>query len=144
MDVIGEKMSFTLDLILTDVPSDSKSAWKYIEKLREEYYDDKAGAHTKLIELHEVLTQKYPCLCSFSDDDPKMDESPWADGPMMGNFASKMGILAIVFSSVEEVFPFILENALALGIIVVDGQSERIYYPGQPIQTNTRSWWKFW
>ena len=58
-----------------------------------------------------------------------MDESPWADGPMIGNFASKMGMIAIRFSHVDEVFDFILEEALALGIILADGQSEKIYRP---------------
>jgi hypothetical protein len=143
--VIGtQKMRFTVDLILTDVPNDAKSAWKYIEELREEYYEDKTGANEKLVKLHEVLRQKYPCLCSFADDDPKMEEIPWADGPMMGNFASKMGMLAIVYSRVKEVFPFILENALALNILVADGQDEKIYRPGQPIESNKKPWWMFW
>ena len=120
-------MSFTIDLILTDVPQDNWTAWKYIEELREKYYEDKSAPHEKLAELHEIIIQKYPCLCSYDDDDPKIDNSPWADGPMIGNFASEMGMLAIVYSRVDEVFPFILENALALGIIVADGQSQKIY-----------------
>lgn len=122
-------MSFTVDLILTEVPEDQQQAWSDIEELREEYYDDKTGAHPKLKTLHDKLTSKYPCLCSYEDDDPEMDESPWADGPMIGNFASKMGMIAIRFSHVDEVFDFILEEALALGIILADGQSEKIYRP---------------
>jgi hypothetical protein len=137
-------MSFTLDLILTDVPRENGAAWKYIEALREEYYEDKTGPHEVLIELHEVLTQKYPCLSDFTDDDPEMDESPWADGPMIGNFASKMGMLAIVYSRADELFPFILEKALALGIIVADGQSGKIYRPGDETKMTEKPWWKFW
>ncbi|HEY8100234.1 MAG TPA: hypothetical protein VIF82_05735 [Burkholderiaceae bacterium] len=137
-------MSFTVDLVLTDVPTDDRAAWKYIQELREEYYEDKTGAHEKLIKLHEALTKKYPCLCSFADDDPEMEDSPWADGPMLGNFASKMGMLAIVYSRVDEVFPFILENALALNIIVADGQSEKLYRPGDPDKTGKKPWWKLW
>jgi len=137
-------MSFTVDLLLTDVPADNSEAWKYIEKLREEYYEDETGAHEKLQKLHDVLTERYPCLCSYDDDDPEMDKSPWADGPMMGNFASKMGMLAIVYSRADEVFPFILESALALDIIVADGQSERIYRPGEDAEKNSKPWWQFW
>lgn len=137
-------MSFTLDLILTDVPKENGAAWEYIQKLREEYYEDKTGAHEKLIKLHDILIKKYPCLCSFSDDDPAMDDSPWADGPMMGNFASKMGMLAIVFSKVDVAFPFILENALELEIIVADGQNERVYRPGDPELIQKTPWWKVW
>ncbi|WLQ15656.1 hypothetical protein O5O45_06975 [Hahella aquimaris] len=123
-------MSFTVDLILTDIPENNKDAWSFIEQLREEYYEDKSGAHSKLQEFNEDLTKKYPCLCSFADDDPEMENSPWADGPMMENFASKMGMVAIVWSRADEVFPFVLDSALALDIIVADGQSEKIYRPG--------------
>ena len=137
-------MSFTLDLILEDVPKDNESAWKYIEDLREEYYEDKSGAHEKLIELHKILTDKYPCLCSYEDDDPEMENSPWADGPMIKNFASKMGMLAILYSRADELFPFILENALLLNITVADGQSEKIYRPGEPTASKVRPWWKLW
>ncbi|WP_136798467.1 hypothetical protein [Desulfosediminicola ganghwensis] len=129
-------MSFTVDLILTDVPRDNGTAWRYIEALRDEYYEDKSGAHEKLKKLHAVLIQKYPCLCSYADDDPEMDNSPWADGPIMDNFASKMGMLAIVYSRANEVFPLILEKALALDIIVADGQSEKIYRPGEEQEPN--------
>jgi hypothetical protein len=137
-------MSFTVDLILTDVPIEKGADWKYIENLREEYYEDKSGAHEKLIKLHEVLTQRYPCLSSFADDDPEIDESPWADGPMIGNFASKMGMLAIIYPRADEVFPFILKNALALNIVVADGQSEKIYRPGDGTKTIKKAWWKIW
>ena len=137
-------MSFTVDLILTDVPEDNKEAWEFIEKLREEYYEDKSGAHEKLVKLHGVLTKKYPCLCSYDDDDPDIDNSPWADGPMINNFASKMGMLAIAFSRADEIFPFILENALALDIIVADGQSEKIYRPIKQGEIKKKPWWKFW
>ena len=137
-------MSFTLDLILIDVPRENRAAWKYIEALREEYYEDNSGAHEKLIELHKVLTQKYPCLSSFADDDLAADECPWADGPMLNNFGSKMGMLAIVYSRADELFPFILERAHELDIIVADGQSEKIYRPGEVIAIDEKPWWKFW
>ncbi|MCH1926808.1 hypothetical protein L9G74_18180 [Shewanella sp. C32] len=137
-------MSFTIDLIVTELPSDDKKAWSFIDGMREEYYEDKSGTHPKLKDLHEILTKKYPCLCSFEDDDPAMDDSPWADSPMINNFASKMGMVSIVWSKADEVFPFVLESALSLGIIVADGQSEVIYRPGYTVETKSKPWWKFW
>lgn len=124
-------MSFTVDLILEDLPSNNQEAWKVIEEMRAFYYEDKSEKAEKLIQLHELLTSKYPCLYSYADNDPEMDNSPWADGPIIGNFTSKMGMLAIVSSRADEVFPFILESALNLCITVADGQSEQIYRPGQ-------------
>ena len=123
-------MSFTIDLIAVDIPKKGAKEWEFIASLREEYYEDKSEAHPKFVKLQGVLTEKYPCLSNYDVDDPGMDESPWADGPMMGNFASRMGMLAVRFSRVEELFPFILEKALELDITVADGQSEKIYRPG--------------
>ncbi|KZX79232.1 hypothetical protein A3715_28465 [Oleiphilus sp. HI0009] len=137
-------MSFTVDLLLTEVPRNNEEAWEYIQNLREEYYEDDSGAHEKLQKLHDRLVEKYPCLSSYDEDDPEFESSPWADGPMINNFASKMGMLAVVYQRVDEVFPFILENALELGIIVADGQSEKIYRPGEEIENDNKPWWKFW
>lgn len=137
-------MSFTVDLILTDLPKDNQKAWRFIEEMREEYYEDDSGANAKLIQLHEELILKYPCLSSYADGDPEIDNCPWTDGPMIENFASKMGMLAISFSRADELFPFILDKALELEIIVADGQSEKIYRPGEPVQESITPWWKFW
>lgn len=137
-------MSFTVDFILTELPKEETEAWSFIERLREEYYEDNSGAHEKLVQLHSVLTQKYPCLCSYADDDPELDKCPWSDGPMINNFASKMGMVAIAYSRADELFPFILEKALELDIIVADGQSEKIYRPGEPVNNSEKPWWKVW
>ena len=138
-------MSFTLDLILTDdIPKEANKAWGYIGALRDEYYDDETGAHEKLIKLESILTDKYPCLCSFDEDDPEIESCVWADGPMIGNFASKMGMLAISWSKADEVFPFVLQQAHALDITVADGQSSIIYRPGEEVEQPKKYWWKFW
>ncbi|WP_156480468.1 hypothetical protein [Aquipseudomonas alcaligenes] len=139
-------MSYTVDLIVSKLPSGNDEAWKHVEALRESYYNDKREKAPELLALHDVLTARYPCLCSYADDDPHMDESPWADGPMIGNFASEMGMLAISFSRVEEVFPFVVESANALGITVADGQTGDIHRPtGQPnAQSSKRPWWRLW
>lgn len=101
-----------------------------IEALREVYYEDERPVAAQVQQLRSQLTSgRYPCLCDFADDDPAMDDSPWADGPMINNFSHDMGMLAIVFSKVEEVLPFIIQQATALGITVVDGRVEQIYRP---------------
>jgi hypothetical protein len=140
-------MSFTLDLIVGDLPASSPEAWAEIERLRGSYYGDTRDKAPALLQLHERLTQRYPCLCSYADDDPAMDDSPWADGPMINNFASEMGMLAISYSRADEVVPFIIKEALQLGITVADGQSEKIYRPSSgkiaPAK-ESKPRWKFW
>ncbi|GAA5172949.1 hypothetical protein [Viridibacterium curvum] len=143
-------MSYTIDLIVSDLPSSNDEVWKAIEALRAVYYEDKREKSPKLLQLHEVLTEKYPCLSSYEDDEDD-DECPWADGPMLNNFAHEMGMLAISFSRADEVVPYVVQKANALGIVVADGQSGKVYRPQQaasvqatPQPTSTKAWWKFW
>ena len=133
-------MSYTVDLIAEPLPGDDKAAWVKVDALRETYYSDKRDKAPALIALHSVLTARYPCLCSYADNDPQMEQCPWADGPMIGNFAHEMGMLAISFRRTADVLPFVIKEANALGITVADGQSGEIHRPGAP----TRSRWRFW
>lgn len=122
-------MSYTVDLIVVPLPENDQTAWQYIQALRDTYYDDEREKASALIALHSALTARHPCLCSFADDDPEMDDSPWADGPMINNFSNEMGMLAITYSRVDEVLPFIVTEANALGIAVADGQTGQILRP---------------
>lgn len=138
-------MSYTVDLIVGDLPEDSQQAWVKIEVLRETYYEDKREKAPALLALHAALTKRYPCLCSYGDDDPARELCPWADGPMLGNFAHDMGMLAISFSRVDEVVPFIIQEATARGIVVADGQSGELHRTLHVASTQKvkKPWWKF-
>ena len=139
-------MSYTVDLIVAALPEDDRLAWRRIEARREGYYGDSREKAAVLVQLHAALTARYPCLCSYADDDPRMDDSPWADGPMIGNFAHEMGMLAISFSRVDEVVPFVIAEANALGITVADGQSLDIHRPGGGAgkKADKHKGWMFW
>lgn len=136
-------MSYTVDLIVGSLPADDKLAWAAIEKLRESYYRDQREKAPALVALHDQLTARYRCLSSYRDDEPA-DECPWADGPMINNFARDMGMLAISFSRATEVVAFIIEKANALGITVADGQSGEIFRPGGNPTTKRGPWWQLW
>ncbi len=137
-------MSYTVDLIVVPISANNKVAWVEIETLRESYYEDQREKAPALIALHSALTARYPCLCSYADDDPKMEECPWADGPMINNFSHEMGMLAIVFSRADEMVPFIIKEANTLGISVADGQSGEIFRPNQAAKNKQKAWWKLW
>lgn len=139
-------MSYTVDLVVGPLSEKNKKAWEEIKALRESYYDDQREKSPVLVTLHSALTARYPCLCSYSDDDPNMEECPWADGPMINNFSHEMGMLAIVFSRADELVPYIVKEANALGITVADGQSGEIFRPKQAGkgEQSTKPWWKFW
>jgi hypothetical protein len=122
-------VSYTVELIVGCLPESESGAWAQIEELRESYYGDERDKTPELLELHKALTARYPCLCSFEDNDPRIDESPWADGPMLNNFAHDMGMLAISSSRAEEVVPFVIAEANKLGITVADSQTANIHRP---------------
>ena len=122
-------MSYALDFVVARVPNRKGQAWDFLEDLQDRYEDDRSPAHPKLAQLVDVLLSEYPCLTSYADGDPEKDNCPWADGPMINNFAGEMGMVAIKFSRVEAVLPFVVESALALGITVMDGQTEAIHRP---------------
>lgn len=122
-------MSYALDFVVPSVPNRKGQAWDFLEDLSDRYEDDRGPTNPVLKRLHAVLVERYPCLSSYSDGDPRKEECPWADGPLINNFASEMGMVSIKYSRAEEVVPFAVDAALALGITVMDGQNEKIYRP---------------
>jgi hypothetical protein len=72
---------------------------------------------------------------------------------LINNFGEKHTILAISYSRVAEVFPFIIKTATELGFTVFDPQDEKIHRPigwkpsEHPAVLATESrkpWWKIW
>jgi len=126
-------MSYTLLLITTPLPIKDDDAWVVIEKLQEGYFGDDREKSPVLEKLHSQLTNEYPCLSSYEDNDAKIEDCPWADGPMINNFAHDMGSLAIIFEAVDDVVPFVIDEALALGISVADPQKWEIIRPAKPV-----------
>ncbi len=122
-------MSHSLDFVVPDVPKRKGQAWDFLEDLQDRYEDDRGAPHPRLKQLHAVLVARYPCLSSYPENDPGKDDCPWADGPLINNFAGELGEVAIKFSRAEEVVAFAVSAALALGITVMDGQTEAIHRP---------------
>jgi hypothetical protein len=91
------------------------------------------------------LTARYPCLCDLSDDE--VDDGVWSDGPLMNNFGERTATLALQFGAAEQVAPFVIEQANALGLVVFDPQSNCIHRPRSDAcgpAASTKPWWQFW
>lgn len=119
-------MSYSLVFSRIDIPDDT-NPWEWINTEIEKYYEDGRDAHPVLKELHDQLTAKYPCISDLSDDE--IDNGVWSDGPLINNFSHDLAMIAMPFSVVEEVAPFVVETANKLGVIVFDHQAETIYSP---------------
>jgi hypothetical protein len=135
-------VSYTVDIVAGPVPESDREAWAALPGLREELYVHAGDPSPEMRELHDRLTERYPCICE--------DESgPWSDGPLINNFDRRMVILGLVYSRVDEVLPFIIQTAMGMGFTVFDPQVMRIYRPSSPPHGRraghvNRRWWQFW
>ena len=109
-------MSYSLVFSRLPVP-DGEDPWEWINNEIEKYKDER-GTHPVLKELHDELTSKYPCICDLSDEE--IDNDVWSDGPLIDNFSYDLAMVAMPFSVVEEVAPFVVETANKPGVIVFD------------------------
>jgi hypothetical protein len=116
-------MSYNVAICTPPIPADDVSAWNALDSLIEAQ-----GATPEVFkELHDRLTAKYPCICALSDD--QVDEGVWSDGPLWNNFGHRAAVLGMIYPRVEEVLPFLVRIANALGLAVFDWGGPTIYRP---------------
>lgn len=125
----ADPMSYILNFVVPRVPRRTGQAWDFLQDLQDQFENDRGPTHPSLTQLHRVLVARYPCRSSYADGDSELEDCPWADGPLLDNLASEMGMVSIRPSRAEEVLPFAVESALALGISVMDEQDETIHRP---------------
>lgn len=114
-------MSYNVAVVLPPVPSEDAAAWALVDGLIEQ-----TGPRPPVFqELHDRLTARYPCLCSLPDD--RIDDAVWSDGPLVDNFGHRAAVLGLSYSRAEEVLPFLIEAATALGLVVFDWATGRVH-----------------
>lgn len=87
------------------------------------------------IRLAQELTARYPCLCDFDDD--ATDACVWVDGPLDGITDRGRYSLGIVTRHLDEVYPFVVETATSLGLVVHDFQCGDTFLPaGMAVRGN--------
>lgn len=121
-------MSYNFAICLPPVPLDDGGAWEYIDRLAECSGD----AAPEFVDLHAVLTARYPCICSLSDAD--VDDGVWSDGPLINDFGMRAAVIGIVYSRVDQVLPFVVEAATSRGMVVFDWVTRRVHRPRKPLQ----------
>jgi hypothetical protein len=114
-------MSYNVAVIIPPVADDDAEAWAALVGQIEEQ-----GLRPAVFqELHDRLTARYPCMCAVPDD--QVDDTVWSDGPLINNFGHRAAVLGMSYSRVEEVLPFLVETANALGLVVFDWTTESVY-----------------
>ncbi|HEX3469255.1 MAG TPA: hypothetical protein VHT05_14340 [Candidatus Elarobacter sp.] len=71
-----------------------------------------------------ALLARFPDLTELDDD--SVDDSPWSDGPLIGNASGPFIYFGFVSSGVEKAWQFAVETAREHGLICFDPQSEAL------------------
>jgi TPR repeat protein len=125
-------MSYTIDIVVPPVPAQDALAWRFAESLRAREIDGAARAPV-LARLHGAVTAVYPCLSSYASDDPRLDDCPWSDGPLINNFGSAIACLGLVGDErCEQVVRYVVACARTLGLTVLDPQQGVVHRPIAP------------
>ena len=122
-------MSYIIEIAVPALPDDDRLAWEAAIALRESQ-EDEAGKDPVLVRLLDILTAVYPCMSSYPDGDPPLDECPWSDGPLIGNVGSRMAVFGLNGGGQQAVAArFVTDAATMLGLTALDQQAGRIYRP---------------
>lgn len=116
-------MSYNVAIALPDLPAADAAAWGAVD----EVIEAKGPVPAVFEELLVRLTDRYPCICDLPDE--QIDDGVWSDGPLRNNLGHRASVLGMVYSRVDEVLPFLIEQANALGLVVFDWATETIHRP---------------
>lgn len=116
-------VSYNVAIVIPPIHACDSEAWDAVDALIEA-----EGMRPSLFEdLHDKLTARYPCICDLPDDE--IYEGVWSDGPLIDNFGHRAAVLGISYSRVDEVLPFLIFTANAMGLAVFDWATAKIHRP---------------
>lgn len=91
-----------------------------------------------LVAYVDALLARYPDLTDVDAD--AVDESPWADGPLIDNAIGPLLYFALVSSKLDAALPFIVETARERELVCFDPQTGELL--GRERERRTRRWWR--
>lgn len=116
-------MSYTVAICTPPILADDEEAWKALDGLI-----NAQGVIPPVFRvLHDQLTSKYPFPCDALDNE--VDNDIRSDEPVWFEFGHRVAVLGIVYTQVEEVLPFLVKTANALGLTVFDQAGPTIFRP---------------
>jgi hypothetical protein len=124
-------MSFDLAVWEGERPVSDAHAAATFERLMDRM---EAGDHeppTERISAYvSALLDRWPDI-----DDDGGEDSPWADGPLIGNALGSSIYFAMVWSRAEEASAYAAQVAEEHGLVCFDPQSERLLPAAGPVRT---------
>jgi hypothetical protein len=105
-------------------PTSDDEAAKTFEELYDRYIESDADAppSQRITEYVRALLERYPDLDELDDD--AVDDSPWADSPLMGNARGPFIYFSLVANeAANEAWQHAVTTARAMGLVCFDPQS---------------------
>ena len=87
----------------------------------------KQGQNPKFIALAQRLTGRYPCIMSPQAEALPESELAWSDGPLNGRTDKAVFGIGVRTEMLDEVRPFVVEQANAMGLNVLDQQAGEVF-----------------
>jgi hypothetical protein len=116
-------MSYNVAITLPELPAADAAAWAEVDAA----IDAEGPVPPVFAEFLARLTNRYPCICDLPDE--QVDDGVWSDGPLRNNLGHRASVLGMVYSRVDEVLPFLIDQANALGLLVFDWATGTIHRP---------------
>jgi hypothetical protein len=116
-------VSYDLAVWDGELPESDAAAEEVFQQLyRELVKDVEAQAPTPAITAYvEALLERWPDIGEDGGDD-----SPWSDGPLIGNASGPLVYFGMVFSMADEASSFAAELAQEHGLVCYDPQLEAL------------------
>lgn len=119
-------MSYLLKVVVPSVPPYNHDAYGFADALLRE--SQGASPAPRLIQFHDALTARFPCISSGMYAEAERASCPWGSTPLMDGFTGDIGMITITARNVE-VIPFLLRRAGALALTVIDEQADKVHRP---------------
>lgn len=116
-------MSIALAVWEGPLPASDEEAVRTFEELYERHVEgeDETPPTDRIAAYARALLDRYPDITDLDDD--AVDDSPWADGPLINNATGPFMYFAMVTNeAAEEAWPFAVTTARSLGLVCFDPQ----------------------
>ena len=114
-------MSYDVAVWVGSRPPDDTTALATFNELWKRYDGTDEPPHPAILAYLSDLETKYPDLDEL--DDEHVDESPWAEGHMIGNVMGPFFYFAMTYPGARKALAFVAETAAAHGLVCFDPQS---------------------
>jgi hypothetical protein len=131
-------MSYDLAVWEGPPPTDDAAALATYRQLMEQWQDEGVveaihakmrGEQTAYDPTPAIAAYVSDLLRRWPDSGDQLDESPWADAPLIHNATGPLFYFAMVYSKAEEAVAFAAELAANHGLNCFDPQSEHLLTP---------------